>query len=404
MEKIKNAYGENVVLTWLPQSETEESAADQIFNLTRLPFRHKHVAVMPDCHAGCGMPIGTVLATKGVIIPNAVGVDIGCGMCAVRTSLKDLDKDTLKKIMGEIRKAIPVGFNKHKKVQHESNMPDCIARVVADKENYVVARNYENALKSLGTLGGGNHFIEIQEGSDGYIWIMIHSGSRNLGNQVAKHYDKIAQKINQDNFSIVDKDWGLAFLKADSKEGKDYISEMQYCVDYAKANRNLMMERVKEIFFGEFGNGKYEDSVVGISFDAPIDIAHNYAALENHLGSNVWVHRKGATRARLGEVGIIPGSQGSKSYIVRGLGNKLSYESCSHGAGRKMSRGKARAELDLKAEQEHLDLLGVLHSVRGKDNLDEAPSAYKDIEEVMKHQKDLVDISVILVPLAVIKG
>jgi len=385
----------------------EEGALEQAKHLTELPFAFKHIAIMPDTHQGYGMPIGGVMATKGVIVPNAVGVDIGCGMCAVRTSLTEIDTNTLKKIMGEIRKVVPVGFNKHKEKQDYSKMPsqDDYGPLNNDafaKNLLIVNTEYENALKSLGTLGGGNHFIEIQKGSYGNIWIMIHSGSRNLGLKIADHYNKLAIKLNEKWHSKVPIKWELAFLPVDSEEGQAYIREMNYAVEFALANRKLMMERIGEIFRENTNCTFYSE----VEFDGKkiINIAHNYASLENHFGENVWVHRKGATLARKGTIGIIPGSQGTKSYIVKGLGNPESFMSCSHGAGRLMSRKKACNELDLEAEKKMLDDQGIIHSIRGKNDLDEAPSAYKDISVVMENQKDLVEVLVELSPLAVIKG
>jgi len=268
-----------------------------------------------------------------------------------------------------------------------------------------VSSEFDNAVKSLGTLGGGNHFIEIQNGDDGHIWIMIHSGSRNLGFKVANHYNKLSQELNEKWHSSVPKEQGLAFLPVDSEGGQNYIKEMNYCVEFALANRKLMMDRVLEIFDNETKrfNNITAQKLIG-SVEPMINIAHNYASLENHFGQNVWVHRKGATKATEGLTGIIPGSQGTASYIVEGLGNKESFMSCSHGAGRKMSRTKAKNELDLKKEIKKLDNKGVIHGIRCKNDLDEASSAYKDIEEVMDNQKDLVKILVKLSPLAVIKG
>lgn len=371
---------------WL--EEIEDGAVEQIKNLANLPFTFKHVAIMPDSHQGYGMPIGGVLATKDVIIPNAVGVDIGCGMCAVKTSLTDISTETLKSIMGEIRKQIPVGFNKHEEKQDGVLMPEL------PWELEIVEKEYGNALKSIGTLGGGNHFIEIQKGSDGHIWIMIHSGSRNLGKQVADHYNKIAIALNEKWYSIIPKEWELAYLPLDSEEGKEYIREMNYCVEFALANRKLMMDRTRTIF---------AEHTMSSAMDF-INIAHNYAQMENHFGENVMVHRKGATLATKDTIGIIPGSQGSKSYIVRGKGNPESFNSCSHGAGRKMGRKEAERTLNLEDEKKKLDDMGVLHAIRGIGDLDEAPGAYKDIDTVMKNQEDLVDVLVELTPLGVIKG
>jgi tRNA-splicing ligase RtcB (3'-phosphate/5'-hydroxy nucleic acid ligase) len=373
------------VKMWL--ENIEDGALEQLNNLSMLPFAFSHIAVMPDCHQGYGMPIGGVLATKGVVIPNAVGVDIGCGMCAVKTSLNSIDTETLKEIMGLIRKSIPLGFNHQEEKQDEALMPKLGNQLIC-------GRQYESALKQIGTLGGGNHFIEIQKGSDGYIWVMIHSGSRNLGKQVADHYNKVAEDINEKYYSIVPKAYELAFLPSDTKECSEYMDEMNYCVDFALANRKLMMSRIMSAFNQSSGAEQLEF----------INIAHNYARYENHFGENVIVHRKGATSARYGEIGIIPGSQGTSSYIVRGKGNKDSFESCSHGAGRKMGRKQAERTLVFEDEQKLLNDRGIVHSIRYKSDLDEATGAYKSIDEVMSNQKDLVDIVVKLEPLGGIKG
>jgi len=229
---------------------------------------------------------------------------------------------------------------------------------------------------------------------------MIHSGSRNLGLKIADHYNKLAIKLNEKWHSGVPKKWELAFLPIDSEEGQAYIREMNYAVEFALANRKLMMDRIMNIVRYVAGYNKDTD----VSFDEMINIAHNYASQENHFGQNVWVHRKGATLAREGIIGIIPGSMGTHSYIVRGKGNPDSFESCSHGAGRLMSRTKARNELDLEAEKKLLDDQGIIHGIRSKNDLDEAPSAYKSIDKVMENQKDLVEVLVELTPLAVIKG
>jgi tRNA-splicing ligase RtcB (3'-phosphate/5'-hydroxy nucleic acid ligase) len=395
VELLKNKIMKDIVTTeripikmWV--TDIEESALEQAKNLANLPFAFKHVALMPDTHLGYGMPIGGVLATQGVVIPNAVGVDIGCGMCAVRTSLSDIDEDTLKKIMGLIRKRVPVGFKHNKTPQDESAMP------MTKKDMYVVNIEYEAALLQLGTLGGGNHFIEIQKGSDGRIWIMIHSGSRNIGFTVAKYYNNLAKDYNEKWFSKITKDMELAFLPLDIQDAQYYMDEMQYCVDFALANRRVMMEKIKNVFH-EILDGY-------LAFGDMINIAHNYAAMEHHYGHNVLVHRKGATSAREGEMGIIPGSQGSKSYIVKGLGNAESFNSCSHGAGRKMGRKQAQRVLNLEDEIKKLNDLGVIHSIRNEKDLDEAAGAYKDIDIVMENQKDLVEIVVELTPMAVIKG
>lgn len=382
---------ENIpIKLWL--NDIEEGALKQAKNIANLPFAFKHVAIMPDSHEGYGMPIGGVLATKGVIVPNAVGVDIGCGMCAVKTNLQSIKEKELKKIMSAIRDFIPLGFNHQKEKKDVMLMPS-MEKV---PQYGIVQRQFDAARGQIGTLGGGNHFIEIQKGSDGHIWIMIHSGSRNIGLKVAEHYNHIAKTLNDRWHSTVDKKMDLAFLPIETQEAKDYFNEMQYCVDFAFANRKLMMDTIKGIFL-EYEGKSFEE----LDF---VNIAHNYAAWENHYGSNVIVHRKGATSAREGEIGIIPGSQGTKSYIVRGKGNPESFTSCSHGAGRLMGRKQAQRTLDLEAEIARLDKQGIIHSIRHKSDLDEAPSAYKNIDVVMENQSDLVDILVELSPLAVVKG
>ncbi len=372
---------------WLP--DIEEGALQQAKNLANLPFIFKHVAIMPDAHQGYGMPIGGVMAALDVVVPNAVGVDIGCGVCAVKTSLKGLEREDLKKIMGDVRKLVPLGFKHHRKKQNKSLMPGLISTL------NVVETEYQSALSQIGTLGGGNHFIEIQQGSDGHIWLMIHSGSRNIGFKVANYYNKLAVQLNEKWKSPVPKNWQLAYLPMDTKPAQKYFKEMQYCVDFALANRKLMMDRLKKAVAGYFAD---------IEFEPIINIAHNYASFEKHFNTDVIVHRKGATQARKGQLGIVPGSQGTLSYIVKGKGNPDSFESCSHGAGRVMGRKQAQRELSLEKEKKRLDDMGVIHAIRGKRDLDEAASAYKDISTVMRNQADLVDIVVELRPLAVVKG
>ncbi|MCL7488628.1 MAG: RtcB family protein [Desulfobulbaceae bacterium] len=384
---------ENIpIKLWL--DDIEEGALGQARNLANLPFVYKHIAVMPDAHFGYGMPIGGVMATEDVIIPNAVGVDIGCGMCAMQTSLQDLSSDKLKEIMAGIRKTIPLGFKHHKHAQDKSRMPG--GRDGAPLSSLpVISREYTNALTQLGTLGGGNHFIEIQKGSDGHIWIMVHSGSRNLGYRVANYYNRLAIELNSRWGTKIPKSWQLAFLPLSSEPGRQYRQEMEFCVEFALANRKLMMERVQDVIAAV---------AAPVTFSGFINIAHNYAAMETHFSRNVIVHRKGATSAREGELGIIPGSQGTPSYIVRGRGNTDSFTSCSHGAGRKMGRREAQRRLDLEAETSRLDKQGILHSIRHKKDLDEAAGAYKDIDKVVEEQIDLVEVVVSLRPLAVVKG
>jgi tRNA-splicing ligase RtcB len=330
--------------------------------------------------------------SAGVFVHN-------CGMIAVRTDLEDISPDDRRRIMAGIRKRIPVGFNHQEEPEPRGFLPDpseVVSLIMCDSLRVsVVEEEYDSARKQIGTLGGGNHFIELQKGSDGFVWIMIHSGSRNIGKKVADCYNKVAMAYNELWCTSVPKEWQLAFLPLDCKEGGHYMAEMQYCVNFALANRKLMMDRVKEVVQVEIGDVLFEDA---------INVPHNYAVLEHHYGTNVIVHRKGATRARAGELGIIPGSQGTKSYIVKGKGCDESFHSCSHGAGRAMGRKQAQRELDLEVEKKRLDDLGVIHSIRTEKDLDEAAGAYKSIDVVMENQADLVDIEVELTPLAVVKG
>jgi tRNA-splicing ligase RtcB len=367
---------------WLETIEDEALA--QARNLANLPFAFKHIAIMPDSHVGYGMPIGGVLATRGAIIPNAVGVDIGCGMMAVKTTLTEIDEAALKDIMGKIREAVPVGFDHHKELRAWEGFdraPDI----------KIIQEELTSARLQLGTLGGGNHFIEIQAGDDGHLWIMLHSGSRNFGFKTARVYHERAKELCERWYSsIPDKD--LSFLPMDSADGQEYFTAMNYCLDFARANRAEMMAQVTGIIF----------NLLKASFSEPINIHHNYAVMEHHFGTNVMVHRKGAARAYAGQPGIIPGSMGTASYITEGLGNPMSFQSSSHGAGRRMGRKEATRTLVLADEQEKM--AGIIHGLRNQADLDEAPGAYKDIDEVMANQEDLVKIVCKLRPLAVIKG
>ena len=373
---------------WL--DDIDDAALEQAKNLANLPFAVRHVAIMPDSHPGYGMPIGGVLATQDVVIPNAVGVDIGCGVVAQKTTLAAIDQKELKEIIHLIRARIPVGFGHQAEPQDELLMPEL------NDNTPICGVLYKEARYQLGTLGGGNHFIEIQRGNDSHIWIMIHSGSRNLGKQIADFYNKEAKEENKRWYSeITSRD--LAFLPLSIPLGQQYMAEMQFCVEFALANRRLMMNKI----IGCFDQILKRDITGSIEM---INIAHNYASIENHFGRNVVVHRKGATSARSGETGIIPGSQGTKTFIVEGLGNPESFMSCSHGAGRKLGRNEAMKTLDLKEEIQIMENQGILHGIHSVKDLDEAASAYKDIDVVMENQKDLVRILVELKPVAVVKG
>ena len=371
----------------------DDGAFAQIQNLAKLPFVMEPIAIMADCHEGFGMPIGGVLATRDAIIPNAVGVDIGCGMQAVATNLfrEDLHQTQLETFVWGVRSVIPVGFARHSEGMAKNLLPAMDAFDLPNQGS-VVREHFQAARKQVGTLGGGNHFIEVQVDDEDRIWLMLHSGSRNIGLQVAKYYHNKAVEARMQDQRLFVKD--LAHLDVDSALGEAYIAEMSWCVAFAKANREMMMQELMNLLA----------ELMRCDFEPPIDIAHNFVANEMHFGENVWVHRKGATRARNGELGIIPGSQGTNSYIVRGKGFAESLSSCSHGAGRVMSRKQAIKNLDLRAAQKEMDAKGILHSLHSKKDLDEASAAYKDIDAVMAAQTDLVDVVKKLSPLAVVKG
>ena len=372
---------------WL--DDIEDGALAQARNLANLPFIHKHIAIMPDAHQGYGMPIGGVMATTGVIVPNAVGVDIGCGMIAAKTSIINIDTSDVKAIMGKIRDVVPVGFDHQADDQYWVGFNEV-------PENSVIYDQLASARKQLGTLGGGNHFIEIQEDQDGVIWIMVHTGSRNFGYKIAKHYHETAKRMCERWYSDIP-DPELSFLPIETREGKEYFEAMNYALQFSFANRQMILSRALECFESVVGSG-------GFAIADTVNVHHNYAAWEHHYGKNVIVHRKGATLARKGTMGIIPGSQGTKSYIVMGKGNPESFGSCSHGAGRRMGRKQAIRELVFEEEIRKLDEQGIVHSIRTEKDLDEASGAYKDIGAVMANQADLVDIIFELSPLGVIKG
>ncbi len=377
------------ILSWC--KNLEPAAMQQVQNLSKHPCLVGNVCLMPDAHCGYGMPIGGVVALDNAISPNMVGVDIGCGMLAVQTSLTDITRDKVQVIVDKIYDRVPVGFTHHKEAQENPLFQD-LARW---NKTEVCKREFFSAQKQIGTLGGGNHFIEIQRGSDGHIWFMIHSGSRNLGKQVAEYYNDKAVKLctmfKQEEIAKQD----LAFLPIGTREAGDYVNEMKLCLDFAFENRKMIAASIKKVFLEEFPQAEFVQE---------INIHHNYAAVEEHYNRKVWVHRKGATLARENTTGIIPGSQGTSSYIVQGLGNESSLQSCSHGAGRCMSRSRAMKDLDLAHEQEILNSQGIVHRMNEQALLDEAPSAYKNIDEVMESQKDLVKILVKLTPLGVVKA
>lgn len=400
---------------WLENIEqVEEGCIEQAMNLANLPFLHKWVSLMPDTHQGYGMPIGGVIATKDVIIPNAVGVDIGCGMGFIETNIpvdkiRDIHTDSgslIQLIVGQIMRDVPTGFNKHDKPQENDKVYDIIDNTIhyedtACSMDSFIADETENMQYQIGTLGGGNHFIELQEDDRGMLGIMLHSGSRHFGYTIAKHFNAIAKELNKKWFSEVSLKNELAFLPTDTEEGQSYIKYMNLALKFAEENRKVMMNIVKNVV------KKYLEkySKLKVEFNNEINAHHNYASIENHYGENVWVHRKGAIRARKGDMCIIPGAMGSYSYIAEGLENSESFNSCSHGAGRLMSRTKA---LEKYTTQEVIEDLKERDVVLGKKNkekvADESRWAYKDIDEVINNELDLIKPIKKLKTIAVIKG
>jgi tRNA-splicing ligase RtcB len=401
MEWIKEIEHSKVpIKSWC--RDIEPGAMDQAMDLARHPVIFKHVALMPDCHQGYGMPIGGVIACMDAVIPNAVGVDIGCGMGSVRTNVQvsEATQERLRQVVTRVKELIPCGEGRaHIKAQSWDGFEH-------DMDAYADRGWYSEhvsdlANRNLGTLGGGNHFIEIQAGDDDHVWLMIHSGSRHLGNVVARHYNSVALKLNTTwNSDIPNKD--LAFLPVDTVEGQSYIHDMIVALDYARENRRRIMDRFMCAFAGVFAQAAFED---------PVNIHHNYAAVENHFGKEVWVHRKGATSAREKQIGIIPGSMGTPSYIVEGLGNMESFMSCSHGAGRTM--GRMQVSRSLTPDECDKAMAGIVYDrwstvkrgkTKGMPDLGEAPQAYKDIDTVIQAELDLIKPLVKLRPLAVVKG
>lgn len=397
---MKIFSGKNVpVKAWVDNVPLEEEALSQALNLTMLPFVYKWIALMPDAHAGRGSTVGSVIATDKAIIPAAVGVDIGCGMMAVKTSLNASDlPETLKDIRHQIEHDIPVGFNKYS----SKNLPtdEYFNQVSFDLgfsykpiiEKYPEIETKDSPVLQLGTLGGGNHFIEICLDEQNNVWIMLHSGSRGVGNRIGTFFiEKARQEMRRYFINLPDKD--LAYLSEDTQLFEDYVQCVDWAQKYAMENRAVMMHRVVAAL-QRFTKPFY-------LVNEAINCHHNYVKKENHYGKNVFVTRKGAVSARNGQLGIIPGSMGAKSYIVEGLGNEEAFQSCSHGAGRVMSRTKAKASFSIE------DLENATQGVecrKDKDVIDEIPMAYKSIEAVMMAQKDLVRPLHTLKQILCIKG
>jgi tRNA-splicing ligase RtcB len=399
--QIQLNKGRVPVKVWTRDIDPE--AIQQLLNVASLPIVHGHIAAMPDVHAGTGATVGSVIPTLRAIIPAAVGVDIGCGMNAVRTSLRAGDlPDNLRGMRLAIESAVPVGFNQHAASRMRGSALQRVGRVLNDRLDVIVGKHpglmkmqrrfNETWLCQIGTLGGGNHFIELCLDEADRVWIMLHSGSRGIGNVLGRYFIAAAQKdMRRHQIHLPDRD--LAYFSEGSEMFDDYVEAVEWAQDYALLNRSRMMAAIVEALKPLLPAFRLEDEA--------INCHHNYVAREEHFGERLFVTRKGAISARAGELGIIPGSMGTRSYIVRGLGNAESLCSCSHGAGRRMSRSAAKrrfSRFDLEAQTAGIECR--------KDGgvVDEIPAAYKDIDQVMENQRDLVEPVHTLKQVLCVKG
>jgi tRNA-splicing ligase RtcB len=401
--EVMNVEGGRHVKMWTRGVPVDEQAKKQLTNIARMPFVHSHLAVMPDVHVGKGATVGSVIATQGAIIPAAVGVDIGCGMIAVQTTLKAKDlPESLSDLRSRIERAVPHGSVTVKGRAHKGswgNTPDSVRTrwgALAERHDAIIAKyprlKNKEPHKQLGTLGGGNHFIEICLDTEQTVWVMLHSGSRGIGNMIGQLFIELARKDMKKHFiNLPDQD--LAYLVEGTDHFDDYVEAMTWAQDYAAENRRSMMDAVLRVMrevLRPFQLG-----------EVAVNCHHNYCTREQHAGVDLIVTRKGAVSAKQGELGIIPGSMGARSYIVRGLGNPESFHSCSHGAGRVMSRTAAQKRFTV---EEHIAATEGVECRKDKDVIDETPAAYKDIDAVMAAQRDLVEIAYTLKQVLCVKG
>lgn len=390
--ELQNKNGVPVKI-WAPLEQVDSKALTQLKNISSLPFVFKHVAAMPDVHVGIGATVGSVIATKGALIPAAVGVDIGCGMMAVQLRLPAQRlQDDAGKLRSRIEAAIPVGFEKNRSI--EDSVDDWSGWKDWKNLSFQDRELRDRALHQLGSLGGGNHFIELCSDQEGFAWVMLHSGSRNVGKTLAeRHMHSAKKRLREVGTRLADMD--LAWVEEGSDEFREYLHDLQWCQSYALQNRVEMMDRLLAILTDMYGEGNQ------LPTGLRVNCHHNYAVRENHFGEQVWVTRKGAVRAAAGDLGIIPGSMGARSFIVRGLGAADSFCSCSHGAGRVLSRTEAKKRFNLRdlAEQ----TAGV-ESRKDAGVLDEIPAAYKNIDQVMSQQTDLVESLYQLRQFVCVKG
>ncbi|HNH52101.1 MAG TPA: RtcB family protein [Nitrosomonas sp.] len=403
--EVINEKNHHLVKSWTKGVIFDENAKKQVLNIASMPFIHKHIAIMPDVHLGKGATIGSVIPTIGAVIPAAVGVDLGCGMMAVKTSLNANDlPDSLSSLRHEIERQVPHGRSKQIKKGRDkgswSELPEDVIQAwlplqhrfnrLCNQHPWLEKTNHRN---HLGTLGTGNHFIELCLDEKNQVWVMLHSGSRGVGNKIGSEFIEKAKK-DMERWLIHLPDKDLAYIPEGSAHFDDYINAVSWAQDFARINRTVMMQRTLAAM----------QKILEQPFTAElkaVNCHHNYISREYHFGQDVWVTRKGAVSAKLGEMGIIPGSMGAKSFIVRGLGNAESFCSCSHGAGRVMSREEAKRRVSL---DEHVQATAGVECRKDESVIDETPSAYKDIEKVMAAQADLVEIVHTLKQVLCVKG
>jgi len=384
-----------LIKTWTENIPFEEQAKDQLRNIAQMDFIFKHIAVMPDVHLGHGATVGSVIPTLDVVIPSAVGVDIGCGMMAIKTQLKAFDlPDNLAALRSAIEAKIPVGFAGNQELTDQAlvkwdDLIDGYHKIIAKYP----ALEHKKVHLQLGSLGGGNHFIEVCLDTEDSVWVMLHSGSRGVGNLMGRFFiEKAKREMEQWHIHLPDKE--LAYIPKGSKYFNDYVEAVNWAQNYAQLNREVMMARTLLAMQKELNRPI-------LITDEAINCHHNYIALEHHFGKNVYVTRKGAVRARKGDKGIIPGSMGAKSFIVEGKGEEQSFCSCSHGAGRVMSRNQARKVITL---EEHEEATKGVECKKDESVIDESPKAYKNIDDVMAAQSDLIEIKYTLKQVLCIKG
>ena len=389
------------VRTWTNGVVVDHKAMDQLHNVALLPIIHSHVAAMPDVHWGIGATVGSVIPTRGAIIPAAVGVDIGCGMMATRLDGVTADDlpDSLVSIREAIERVIPLGRGALYERNFVTNPPSdhsTMVQWIKDKHPEVTRRRKLSSgaliLSQFGTLGGGNHFIELCLDENEDVWMMLHSGSRGIGNCIGNYFIKLAKADMRRHISNLP-DSNLAYFTEGSEHFQDYVYAVMWAQRYADGNRRVMMDRILRTLKSHLPPFKTRTEAIACH--------HNYVASETHFGENVFVTRKGAVRAGVGEMGIIPGSMGAKSYIVRGKGNAMSFESCSHGAGRVMSRSEAKRTITL---EDHIKATEGVECKKDRSVLDESPACYKDIQAVMDAQSDLVEIVHTLKQVVCVKG